>query len=247
MEYKRLAPDFIWLESINSTNNYAAQLLKEGKTQNGTTILTKRQTAGRGQRGNSWQAEPGLNLTFSVVVYPDMDVKHVFFLNMVVSLAVSKALEVYYPGPVSVKWPNDIYVGTHKIAGILVENQFRGERIVSSVLGIGINVNQENFGPDLRATSLRLLTGKNESLEAVFQTCFEQLDFYLNLLMDQQFALLSKQYHEKLLGVGQRMEFEDETGVFEGVIVGVDEDGKLKIKRTDGIRKYELKAVKFLF
>lgn len=246
MYYKRLEPYFIHLETVDSTNNYAANLLKETKPVNGTTVLTKRQTSGRGQRGNSWQAGAGLNLTFSVIVYPDIAVKQVFYLNMVVSLAVAKALDAYV-GEISIKWPNDIYAGDTKIAGILIENQFRGERIASAILGIGINVNQVQFENNLQAVSLKSLTGIDFSLDDVFQNCYNQLDFYLNLLMEQHFQLLSKQYHTRLLGINRQLKFQDDTGDFEGTIQGVDESGKLKILRNDGVRKYDLKEVRFLF
>jgi BirA family biotin operon repressor/biotin-[acetyl-CoA-carboxylase] ligase len=246
MYHKRLEPNFIHLESVDSTNNYAANLLKESKPVNGTTILTKRQTAGKGQRGNSWQAETGLNLTFSMIVYPDLTAKQVFYLNIIASLAVSRALELY-TSKVSIKWPNDVYVGNLKIAGILVENQFRGDHVVSSILGIGINVNQQHFDENIHATSLRLLKGEDSSLDTVFHDCYKQLDFYLDLLMEKNFQLLSKLYHNQLLGINESLKFNDANGDFEGVIQGVDEDGKLKIKRADGIKKYDLKEVRFLF
>src|SRR5687768_15717947 len=106
MNYKRLEPHFIKLEVVDSTNNYAANLLKDTKTANGTVVLTKEQTNGKGQRGNTWQSEPDSNLMFSMILYPGISVADVFQLTMMASLAVSRALS-HYMKDVSIKWPND--------------------------------------------------------------------------------------------------------------------------------------------
>lgn len=245
MQFKRLTADFIELESVDSTNNFAASLLKETKPANGTVILTKRQTVGKGQRGNRWHADPDLNLTFSVILYPQIKAAEVFYLSAVAALALKKALSTYVPD-VAIKWPNDLYAGTRKLAGILIENQFRGAQVTSSIVGIGINVNQPVFESGLNATSLNILTGTQFSIDDVLRTCYEQLDFYLDLLMSQQYTLLARLYQEKLLGLNQLLHFSDDAGVFEGVIRGVDASGKLLLERNGSIRKYDLKEIRFL-
>lgn len=245
MNYKRLTPDFIRIESVDSTNNYAVNLLKEAKPAAGTTVLTKRQTAGRGQRGNTWEVDPDLNLTFSVIVYPDVPVNKVHQLNFMVALALSKALRRFIPS-VLIKWPNDILAGTKKLAGVLIENQFRGNQVASSVIGIGVNVNQLEFSTSLNACSLKSITGFDHDLEQIFQEIYVQLDFYLNLLMEQNFNLLSKSYHENLFGKDKMLSFIDANGEFSGVIQGVDDSGLLKIKCDEGIRKFDLKEIRFV-
>lgn len=244
MNYKRLEPVFFQLDSVDSTNTYAAKLLKEGKPLNGTAVLTKRQILGKGQRGNSWLSDPDLNLTFSVIVYPGISTERVYFLNMVTSLAVLSGISTL-SDQVTIKWPNDILVGTKKIAGILIENQFRGEQISSSILGIGVNINQVEFGPGLNATSLKVLTEKDYSIDQIFESIYGHLDFYLNILMEQNFGLLSKLYRERLFGLEQERFFSDSSGRFSGIIKGVDEDGLLMILRKEGLKKYDLKEVRF--
>lgn len=246
MNYKRLHPDFIHLEVVDSTNTFAANLLKESKPLNGTTILSKRQTAGRGQRGNLWSSDPDLNLTFSVILFPEISVPQIFALNMAVSLAVSKALEDYKI-ETHIKWPNDILAGSKKVAGILIENQFRADQVISSVVGVGVNVNQTEFGPALNACSLKSVAAKEFDLDGVFGKIYQQLDFYVNILMEKNLVLLSKRYHEKLFGLNEIRQFQDKAGKFEGLIRGVDENGFIRIERAEGIKKYDLKEVQFLF
>jgi len=245
MIYKRLTPDFIRIESVDSTNNFAINLLRDTKPAAGTTVLTKRQTAGRGQRGNTWEVDPDQNLTFSVIVYPEIPVEQVQQLNFMVALALTKALRTFIPS-VLIKWPNDLLVGSKKIAGVLIENQFRGNQVASSVIGIGVNVNQVVFSTSLNACSLKSLLGRDFDLEKVFLKIYGQLDFYLNLLMEQNFALLSKSYHENLFGKDEVRKFIDAKGEFSGIILGVDDKGLLKIKCNEGIRKFDLKEIRFV-
>jgi BirA family biotin operon repressor/biotin-[acetyl-CoA-carboxylase] ligase len=245
MNYKRLMADFVRIESIDSTNNYAINLLKETKPANGTVVLTKRQTAGRGQRGNTWEVDPDLNLTFSVIVYPEISVSQVQQLNFMVALALAKALGEHAP-EVLIKWPNDILSGSKKIAGVLIENQLRGDQVASSVIGIGVNVNQTVFDSSLNACSLKSVTGLDFNLERLFLEIYSQLDFYLNLLMEQYYPLLSKLYHDKLFGRFEERRFIDANGEFMGTIQGVDEQGFLKIKCSNGIQKFDLKEIRFV-
>lgn len=245
MIYKRLTPDFIRIESVDSTNNFAVNLLKESKPVPGTTVLAKHQTAGRGQRGNTWEVDPDLNLTFSVIVYPEIPVARVHQLNFMVALALTKALRTFVPSAL-IKWPNDILAGTKKLAGVLIENQFRGNQIASSVIGVGVNVNQLEFSKSLNACSLKSITGVDYDLDQVFHEIYIQLDFYLNILMEQNFTLLSKSYHENLFGRDEERRFIDANGEFSGVIQGVDDNGSLKIKCDEGIRKFDLKEIRFV-
>lgn len=245
MNYKRLTPDFIRIESVDSTNNYAVNLLKESKPACGTVVLARQQTSGRGQRGSTWEVDPALNLTFSVIVYPEIPVAQVHQLNFMVALTLANALRSYVPS-VLIKWPNDILAGSKKLAGVLIENQFRGDKVSSSVIGIGVNVNQLSFSSSLNACSLKSITGIEYDLEEVFLWIYQQLDFYLNLLMEQNFALLSKSYHDNLFGKDEERRFIDGNGEFTGVIQGVDDTGLLKIKCADGVRKFDLKEIRFV-
>ena len=170
----------IWLDSIDSTNSEALRRLPE--LSGGTVLAAREQTAGRGQRGNTWFSAPGENLTFSIVL-KDLPLKapEAVRLNYMTSVAVASYLESHGV-EASIKWPNDIYVSGKKICGMLIENVLgaNGE-IKASVVGIGINLNQKSFPQLANATSLSLCTGKAYELEAElgkFLSLFEGLQVH---------------------------------------------------------------------
>ena len=160
--YKHLAKtvfvgkSVIYLPTCHSTNQIAEELLTKPDIASGTIVITDNQTSGRGQRGNTWQADPGSNLTFTVISTPEfLPISRQFDLNIVASLAVRATVTEFVPD-VHVKWPNDVLVGTGKIAGILIQNFITGSKIRHTLIGIGLNVNQVQF--DLpQATSLAAL------------------------------------------------------------------------------------------
>lgn len=136
-----------WVDTAVSTNSLLAAEASE--LPHGAVIAAREQTAGRGQRGNSWEAEPGCNLTFSLLLRPtEIDAASQFELSMIVALGVCDALAEASGEDFEVKWPNDIYHRDLKICGILIENSLDGRRIGRSIAGIGINVNQKNFVSD---------------------------------------------------------------------------------------------------
>ena len=133
------------VKQLSSTNDYLAQLCKDNKAKEFYTVLADSQTKGKGQRGNHWESEAGKNLTFSIVLYPTaLEVKKHFCLSMLAALSCIEALGAYTDG-FSIKWPNDIYWKDKKIGGILIENELEGGYIVQSIIGIGLNINQEVF------------------------------------------------------------------------------------------------------
>ncbi|MCC7453399.1 MAG: biotin--[acetyl-CoA-carboxylase] ligase [Crocinitomix sp.] len=244
MNLKRLFNNPIHLDTVDSTNNYAANLCKMSNLVNGTTILTKSQFNGRGQRGATWQSEPDKNLIFSTVIYPSLSVKRIFYLNICVSLSLTKTLKDLGI-QAKVKWPNDVYIGNRKVAGILIENQLSGKLVQTSVIGVGLNVNQVNFPPDIRATSLSCEMGQVFELDVIFNQFFGYLDFYLDKLMDGHFEFLLARYYEVLYQVNEWCTYQDKNGSFQGMIKGIDEDGRLVVKLSEEIRKYAIKEIEF--
>lgn len=244
MNFKRFKSNLIQLSTIDSTSNYAANLLKTTNVVNGTTILTKRQENGRGQLGTTWHTAPGKNLILSTIIFPMLKNERAFYLNIAVSLAVNRTLKEL--GIESkVKWPNDIYVDGNKIAGILIENQIQGKQIHSSIIGLGLNVNQLIFPPEINATSIAIEKGIDMEITDVFEKYFVNLDFYIDMLMQSNFDLLLKKYYSVLYRYNELYEFKDVTGNFEGRITGIDAVGKLQILTQKGLRKYDLKEVQF--
>lgn len=163
----------VWTDCERSTNT-AMQAGAETYA-HGDVLSARAQTAGRGQRGNSWESEPGRNLTFSLMLRPQhIAPKDAFVLSMAVSVGITEALRGVSGLPVVLKWPNDIYVGDRKLAGILIENSFAGPHIAWSIVGIGLNVNQTEFVSDApNPVSLATLCGREYDLDRLLQTVAE--------------------------------------------------------------------------
>ncbi len=245
MPFKRLELNVIELSSVDSTNNYAANLIKTQNTPNGTTILTKRQNNGKGQRGNGWISEPKKNLIQSTIIFPHLPVAKSFYLNIAVSLTIYKTLADFGIQS-TVKWPNDIYCGEKKIAGILIETQIQGKKIKSAILGIGLNVNQTVFDASVNATSMQLEKKFVFEVDRVFQLLYKQLDFYLDVLLQGNYPLLLKHYYANLFRIGVKANYADKTGEFLGVIKGINDNGELQVLKNDRVVTYDLKEIKFL-
>ena len=192
----------IRLSSVGSTNNYAANLLRTENVSEGTVILALNQSSGRGQMQNSWVSEAGANLTLSVVLRPVfLNVTHQFALSQLVSIALAETLKNVGVTEVAVKWPNDILIHNKKVAGVLVENTLVGKQIASSVIGIGLNVNQQDFKQLPYATSIAKEAGEKMDLEHVLSQLLQQLNLWYMKLQLKKFEELKSTYMECLVGV----------------------------------------------
>lgn len=192
-------------------------------------VITPNQTAGRGQRGNGWEAEPGKNFTFSLILKPGMlAVKDQFYLNIFTSLALHDYLAGKTSTAVRVKWPNDIYVGSKKVCGILVESQISGNKFSHVVVGIGLNVNQQKFGTDT-ATSLSVLTGREFDLQTELETLLKFVEARYLQLREGKLTLLMEDYLKVLYGLHKPLMFDTGGVRAEGMIMGVDESGRLRV------------------
>ncbi len=239
-----LGRKIIQIECCDSTNNYVANLLSDGKIEYGTVILSDMQTKGKGQRGASWLSNPGENLLFSLYLdTANLSVKNQFVLTQYVSISVVHVLEKYGLSS-CVKWPNDILINGKKIAGILIENQLQGSTIVGSIVGIGLNVNQVDFG-ELNATSLKLEKGNFVSIQDFVFSLINELKSFWKIVESRNFDLLEKYYLSYLWLLNEESIFSDHNGEFVGVIRGVEKNGKLKMERDSKIINYDLKEIKF--
>ena len=227
----------IHIEETDSTNRW---LKAHGE---GTmVVVADYQTAGKGCGTNSWESERGKNLTFSMLIHPtDIPASQQFRITEVVSVALCEVLEQYI-GDVSIKWPNDIYMGDKKICGVLIENRLQGNVIVDSIIGIGLNVNQTEFVSDApNPVSLRQLLGREIDREALLH------DFLETLETVSSSETTYSAYRNKLFRLGKQAVFSDETGRFEGTILDVETDGRLLIKDLAGQeRRYAFKEVQFV-
>ncbi len=242
-----------WLESIDSTNSEALRRLAE--LPSGTVLSARDQTAGRGQRGNSWFTEAGKNLTFSLVLkfgqgaLPALKAADAPWLNYLASHVVALFLEEQGVSA-RIKWPNDIYVDRRKICGMLLENALAGKELAASVVGIGLNINQTHFPQLANATSLALCSGRSYSLEACLEriaTLFEQE--LPGLFTDAGRTALFAAYSARLFQQGVQAHYRDLLldQEFTGVIEGVAPDGRLCIRDTAGSRRhYWFKEVSYI-
>ncbi|WP_338733176.1 biotin--[acetyl-CoA-carboxylase] ligase [Mangrovimonas cancribranchiae] len=236
----------IKLDAIDSTNQYLRQLSLEHKLQDNTVVVVKNQTKGKGQMGSVWLSEPGKNLMFSVFKQLQLPVKDNFYISMVVSLAVVKALQTVGIPELAIKWPNDILSCNKKVCGILIENGLKGQNIKSSIIGIGLNVNQEGFEDLPKASSLKNITQQTYVIDELLNVILNQLELYFSKLKTNQFASLKQDYERLLFKKDVMVEFKNEEGnVFYGIIKSVSASGKLQVlpKGETDIKAFDLKQL----
>lgn len=235
----------IFLPSCHSTNETALELAGTDSVTEGTTIITDEQTRGKGQRGNSWEAEPGKNLTFSIILKPRfLSADRQFELNIIVSLAIFDVLTNILGEKIKIKWPNDIFYENKKICGILIQNSIKTKNLEKSVVGIGINVNQVHF-TEKKATSIALHKSE-QKLENVFHKVCEALERRYLQLKEGKVQELKLNYINALYLFKTEALYEDVDSRFKGIITGIDEYGRL-LMRKEGVEKaYNFKEVKYL-
>lgn len=231
-------------DTLASTNAAAVAAVQSNHPpEHGDVFWTAEQTAGRGQGRNLWHSTPGVNLTISIVAYPELlTADQLFSLTQMTGLAVREAVQLALGkgtlAPVTVKWPNDVYVGDRKVAGILVQNGLRGQQISWSVMGIGLNVNEVGFPEHLSgtATSLRLLTNKDHDLSTVASSLFHQLSVYYQQLNPEYQGALAASYHQHLYrrDLPSRFQLTANGQLFQGIIRGVNQNGQLRIEQPVG-------------
>jgi BirA family transcriptional regulator, biotin operon repressor / biotin---[acetyl-CoA-carboxylase] ligase len=241
-----LGKNLIFMPECHSTNDAMLLLCQKDSPPEGTVIVTNQQTAGRGQRGNKWEAEPGKNLTFTILVKPSfLPVQKQFFLNIYVSLGIRDYLTDLRNLKVQIKWPNDILVDEKKICGILIENQLSGVVITNSAAGIGFNVNQQLFSI-MSATSLASLTGNEFDLSDELTALLVHLEKRYLQLRALNFDALLKDYMKNLFMLNELYTFTDREGTFEGIIKGIDpSSGKLMVDKHGLVMAYDLKEIQF--
>lgn len=232
--------DIIYLETVDSTNRIAMEMGDKGAL-HGTVVIADSQTKGRGRLGRTWFSPPGSNIYMSIILRPVLDLKNVPVLTIMASVASANALRDVTGLPVGIKWPNDLLVSDKKLGGILSETRSVNERIIFSVIGIGINVNSgpEDLPPDLRAiaTSIKKETGREESRQNLIANILNEMDY--------RFKSLSKDGKEKLLAEWRRLSLTLEKPVkavvgkdtFFGIAEEIDDKGMLLLRLPSGALK----------
>ncbi|MFC7666310.1 biotin--[acetyl-CoA-carboxylase] ligase [Hymenobacter humi] len=238
----------IWLPVCASTNTEAQALIVQNRASDGCTIITDFQTAGRGQRGNQWEAAPAENLMLSVVWKPTfLAAAEQFQLSQAVALGVHDwAAALLGPNAkLKLKWPNDLYYGDQKLGGILIENSLSGPKIQSSVVGIGLNINQQHFALPT-ATSMAQLTGRAYDRAVLAARLLECLEGRYLQLRAGQVGRLRRDYLQALYRYQETHSFVVDGKPVSGHIVGVEEDGRLAVAIGQELRRFGLQEIRYL-
>lgn len=243
----------IHLKSVDSTNSYAIELLRQIKVSEGTIIYTFDQEKGRGQRGNRWESEPNKNVALSLILYPTfLNAEKQFLLTKMCSVALSDLMAELVgfadkPQQISIKWPNDIYVNDKKIAGILIENNLRDNTIQSTVIGVGLNVNQLKFYSTKNATSLKQIADSAFDLMQVLERLCKFMEARYLQLKGSKFEQIDSDYFDRLYRLNFWAMYRSNELLFEGKIIGVSAAGKLRIElRTGEVKAFDLKEITFI-
>lgn len=250
MTQKIIGSYIVHLEQVDSTNNYAMNYIKGHPVPEGYLIVTGNQYEGKGLGANRWESEPDKNLTFSVVLYPRfLAIGKQFMLNKMVSLALHDFADALLEkASVRIKWPNDLYIGDRKAAGVLINNSILGSSIVHSVIGIGVNINQVIFTSNApNPVSLRNITGKEYDLDRCLTELTQKLDSWYEALRSGSFRQMDEAYLSRLYRLGRYYPYFYKNDLIEACIETVDNTGHLVLLKRDGtMLKADQKDIEFI-
>ena len=226
-----------YLQEADSTNDYLKRLMKKNELEEGTVILAEYQKKGRGTGQNMWHSAKGQNLITSLLFYPEIQAKNFFCLTELVSLSIVDFL-FSFSIEASIKWPNDIYVGNNKIAGILIENTILGTQIANCIVGIGININETGFPPDIpNPTSIRILKKETFDMNALIEILLDKIGMRYNQFISGDMESLHDEYNGKLYKRDTIIQYRDSNGLFHARIKEIKPSGELILRKEDNSEK----------
>jgi BirA family transcriptional regulator, biotin operon repressor / biotin---[acetyl-CoA-carboxylase] ligase len=251
MKKRLIGSHIIELEKAASTNAYTDKLLLSEKPEEGTVIIAYQQTQGKGQDQNKWESEANKNLTFSIILYPwFLDPSEQFKLIEVTALGITDFVKSLLPfnNSIKIKWPNDIYVGDHKLCGTLVQNSIVGPQLTECIIGIGLNVNQKKFLSDApNPISLQQISGQTYDLKKCLALLCGFIDDRYLQLKNRQYSTLETDYLSSLYRYFEWYDFIIHEATIHARIIGITEYGQLRLESRDG-KSYEcgMKEVVYL-
>lgn len=237
------------LTQVDSTNNYAKnELAKSTPLPEGTVILAEHQFAGRGQVNNTWESEPGKNLTFSILLTPSfLSADKQFMLNKAISIGINDALAGIIGEGVKIKWPNDIYINDQKMGGILIENIIQGAKWKHAIVGIGLNINQTDFPPHLKnATSVKQITGQDQDISLILNDICKGVEAWYLQLKALKFDEINERYLELVYRLNELHIFRAGGTEKQGKIVSVEDNGLLNVDFLGNRRTFGFKEIEFV-
>ena len=240
-----LGKEIINLTDCHSTNEVALSMVRSGLIHEGAFVIAYNQTKGKGQRGSQWESSPGLNLTFSMVLFPTfLSINDQFILNMAIAIGVKQGLNRYV-NDLAVKWPNDFYYDGKKLGGMLLENRIKGQYLDHSIIGLGINVNQTDF-KTRGAISLKDITGTELDLNEVLSEILRHVEIWYRHLQTKSFKSIKETY-QNMLYLFDKWATYDDGEIFSGKITGVGNFGHLEMSKQNGEQiRYELKQIRLI-
>ncbi|MSQ78723.1 MAG: biotin--[acetyl-CoA-carboxylase] ligase [Flavobacteriaceae bacterium] len=239
----------VYLDETDSTNLKLAQLLRSTAIKEGFVLRAGFQQAGKGQAGNVWNGSPESNLLFSVLLKPNfLHPSEQFSLSMAISLAVYDFVDVFFPGRVKIKWSNDLLLDGKKVCGILIENTLVGNNFKQSIVGIGLNVNQDSFTPQVqKATSFMLQANQFFQTEELFPLLVEKIEARYQALKDGWTSKQREEYLSKLFRKDEEALYIIDHKETSATIRTVDESGQLGMEIDGQLRFFAKKEIAFVY
>ncbi|WP_010180169.1 biotin--[acetyl-CoA-carboxylase] ligase [Aquimarina agarilytica] len=239
----------IKVDAIPSTNSFLKEVLRNKSITNPTCVWAKTQTDGKGQRGTTWVTEAGKNLTFSAFFFVNEEIgRAAFVLNMLTALTVKNVLEKYNLPQLRIKWPNDILSVNKKIGGILIESSYQNGVLSETVIGIGLNVNQEDFSNLPKASSVKNILGISLSLEELLMQILASLEEFLENYTSKDFIKVKQNFENAMFRYKKPSTFVVQDKEFVGIIQGVTDNGLLLVlEEDDCINTYDLKQIELKY
>ena len=225
-----LGKTVIYLPQCHSTNTEIQTFLKKMTLNEGSILFTDYQINGRGQQNNKWLSQKGKNILMSILLKPTfLRLNKQFYLNIITCLATTDALEVFTGNNLKIKWPNDIYAGINKIAGILLEASVSKRNIDHTIIGLGVNINQQEFG-GLKATSVLLETGSTQRIDDIMELILLSLEKWYQKLKNRDYEEIILRYHSLLFWRNEKHVFYIRGELIDGQIKGINNRGQLIVE-----------------
>lgn len=221
--------EIYYFDSIDSTNTKAKELAEEGHP-SGTLVVADRQTAGKGRRGRSWESPTGIGIFMTLMLKPEINPNNASMLTLVAAMATTRAIRRVTGVPAMIKWPNDIVMNGKKVCGILTEMSAQFDYINHIVIGIGINVHNEDFPEEIAqtASSIYLESGQHIHRASLIEAFLEEFeDVYAEYLKTEDMEGLMKEYDAMLVNRGRQVRVLDPKEPFEGKAMGITKKGEL--------------------
>ena len=241
-----IGKNVIYLPQCHSTNTEMQKFLKKTILEEGTVVMADFQIKGRGQLNDRWVSQKGKNILMSVLLNPTfLSLHQQYYLTIIQGLAITDALGNFMANDLKIKWPNDIYVGANKIAGVLIEASVSKKSIDHVIIGIGININQQEFGT-LKATSVLLETGLYQNRDYVMEFILLRMEKWYQKLKNRQYEEIILKYHDLLFWRNEKHTFRVQEESMEGKIKGINDRGPLIVEISGNERIFNHKELIFI-